>query len=107
MRLIAFAEIIRRVKVIPMFLKDPKESKVKKALIVFGLVYLLLPFDLIPPIIPVFGWLDDLILWIFILDHLKTELDRYDVSAPNSVSKYRGRNVVDVTYTVNDREEEN
>ncbi len=106
MRLIAFAEIIRRIKAIPLFLKDPKVSKVKKALIIFGIVYLLLPFDLIPPIIPVFGWLDDFILWLFILGHLKEELDRYDVSSPSAMQKYRGKDVVDVSYTVNDREEE-
>lgn len=107
MQFISFAILGKRIKVIKHMMRDKSVSFGKKALIVFGLVYLVLPFDLIPPIIPVFGFLDDLILWLFILDYLKEELDKYWIgkdpatNVKNGKQKYRGKNVVDgVEYEV-------
>lgn len=42
------------------FLKNPKADWKPKALLVFGLVYLLWPIDLFPDLIPFVGWLDDI-----------------------------------------------
>ena len=92
-----FRRNIKRIKAIPQFLKDKRVSLWKKLLIALGLVYLLLPFDIIPPIIPVFGFLDDVVLWLFILYYLRDQLDRYDV--PHSEA-------LDVNYTVHSEEEE-
>ena len=49
----------------------------KKAVLVAAMIYLILPVDLIPPLVPVFGWLDDIILWIAILYFMRTELDAH------------------------------
>ena len=38
---------------------DKTVPKRKKALIVFGIIYLFLPIDLIPPILFPIGWIDD------------------------------------------------
>ena len=92
-----FRRNIKRIKAIPKFLKDKRVSLWKKLLIALGLVYLLLPFDIIPPIIPVFGFLDDVVLWLFILYYLRDQLDRYDV--PHSEA-------LDVNFTVHSEEEE-
>lgn len=107
MQFISFAVLGKRIKVIKYLMRDKSVSFGKKALIVFGLVYLVLPVDLIPPIVPVFGFLDDLILWLFILDYLKEELDQYWVgkdpatNVRNGKKKYRGKDVVDgVEYEV-------
>ena len=67
MRFLWFAVLGRRIRAIPSFLKDKTVPMRKKALVVFGLIYLILPVDLIPPVIPVFGFLDDAVLWLFIL----------------------------------------
>ena len=111
MQFISLAVLGRRIKAIRFMMKDKSVSFWKKALIVLGLVYLFLPIDLIPPIIPVFGFLDDLILWLFILYYLRDELDKYwtgeDAGKRNRDmrKKYRGKNIVDgVEYEV--REED-
>lgn len=94
-------ELKHRIFSIRPMMKDPAVSFWKKALIVFGLIYLILPFDLIPPMIPVLGFLDDLILWLFILSYLKDDLDRYWVDERSPSKKFSGKNIIDnVTYTV-------
>lgn len=113
MQFISFAVLFKRIGAIRYMMKDQSVSFWKKALIVFGLIYLVLPVDLIPPIVPVFGFLDDLILWLYILDYLKNELDRYweDGGAESAghvrdaQKKYRGKNIVDgVEYEVREDE---
>jgi uncharacterized membrane protein YkvA (DUF1232 family) len=56
---------------------DKTVPKRKKALVIFGIIYLFLPVDLIPPVLFPFGFIDDLVLWIFILYTLKETLDTY------------------------------
>lgn len=94
----------KRIFAIKPLMKDPAVSPWKKVLVAAGLVYLFLPFDLIPPFIPVFGFLDDAILWAFIISYLKDELDRYwvdDRAGGNPMEKFKGKNIVDnVDYTV-------
>ena len=65
--------LMNRIKVIPYFLKDKTVPVRKKLLVIFGIVYLVSPFDFIPPVF----FADDLILWIFIIWHLKDDLDMY------------------------------
>lgn len=89
-------------------MKDKTVPKRKKLLIILGIVYLFLPVDLIPPMVPVFGFLDDFILWGFILFYLRDELDRYWVGekeVPPS-KKYRGKKIInDVDFQVKDSDE--
>ena len=56
---------------------DKTVPKRKKALVIFGIIYLFLPVDLIPPVLFPFGFIDDLVLWIWILYTLKETLDTY------------------------------
>ena len=110
MRSAVLTAIFKRIKAIPMLLKDRSVSFWKKTLVVFGIIYLLLPVDLIPPMIPVLGAFDDLILWAFILVYLGDDLERYMIpqEGGSAASKYRGRDVVDAQYSVNsEKEEEN
>ncbi|MBR0139181.1 MAG: DUF1232 domain-containing protein [Firmicutes bacterium] len=109
MRYIGFAVLRRRLRAIPRFLKDKRVSFGKKALVVFGLVYLFLPVDLIPPVIPVFGILDDLVLWIFILHYLKDELDACEPAGGGSQKPagYSDKDIIDVEYTVKEEEKQN
>ena len=77
MQFFSFRFIINRVKAISSMMKDKTVPKHKKALVIFGLIYLVLPVDIIPPVLFPFGFLDDLVLWIWIIWHLKDTLDQY------------------------------
>lgn len=41
-------------------LRDPRAPLAGRALALLALLYVLWPFDLVPDVIPVLGWLDDL-----------------------------------------------
>ena len=77
MHFLSFRFIINRIKAIVSMMKDKTVPKRKKALVVFGIIYLLLPVDLIPPVIFPFGFLDDIVLWLWIITHLAETLDQY------------------------------
>ena len=42
------------------FFRDPSASLAGKLFVVLAMAYVIMPFDLIPDMIPVLGWLDDL-----------------------------------------------
>lgn len=69
--------LMRRLRAIPSFLKDRAVPLRKKLIIVFGILYFLLPVDLIPAPILLFSAVDDIVLWGFIIYYLRDELDRY------------------------------
>lgn len=56
------------------------------ALILAGL-YIVSPFDLIPDFIPVVGWIDDGIVFYFLLKRLMHELNRYSLRDLNMISE--------------------
>ena len=77
MNFLSFRFLFKRIRAIKEMMKDKTVPKRKKALVIFGLVYLFLPVDLIPPVLFPFGFLDDLVLWLFIIWHLSDILDTY------------------------------
>lgn len=87
----------KRIKAIYYLLKDPNVKKRKKALVIFGILYLAFPIDLVPVIIFPFGITDDLILWIFIIWHLKDDLDLYwnGEKTVDYSKKYNDKNIVE------------
>lgn len=109
MQFLGFRVIIRRIKAIRFMMKDKSVPKRKKALIIAGIIYLLLPFDLIPPILFPIAWVDDLILWLWILWHLREELDKYWLGGKkvDLSKKYRGKTVIDdVEYEVRGKDKD-
>ena len=98
-----FTVLGKRIKAIPYMMRDKSVPKRKKALIIIGLIYLFLPFDIIPVIIFPLGWVDDLILWVWIIWYLKDELDKYWIGEkPQDLSKkYRHKTVIhDVDFEI-------
>ena len=77
MRYLSFAILGKRIRSIKKFLLDPSVPKRKKLLIIFGIIYLIMPIDVIPEPVLGFGFIDDIVLWLFILTHLSDELDKY------------------------------
>jgi hypothetical protein len=53
---------------------DPKVHWQKKLFIVGAIIYILHPLDLIPFYIPLLGWLDDAVLFAFLIRFLRKEL---------------------------------
>ncbi len=98
----------RRILNLRLYLKDPNQSTAKKILIIFGIIYLLSPVDLLPEPIFGIGILDDLILWGVILTYLAQELDTYTGGEGISRSarkRYKGTKIYEAEARVVDEEE--
>lgn len=109
MQFISFRVLSRRIKAISSMMKDKTVPKRKKLLIVLGMFYLFLPIDLIPPVLFPFGFLDDLVLWIWIIWHLKDTLDQYWVGEKEvDLSRdFKNKDIVEgVEFTVDQEDEE-
>ena len=72
--------------------KKREKSKILKLLrkywaVVLGLVYLVFPIDIIPDVIPVFGWGDDvLVLLVSLIVSYRKFLKKVDLDNPESVN---------------------
>ena len=105
----SFRVIFSRLKAIRFMMVDKTVPKTKKALIIAGIVYLFLPFDLIPALVFPLSLIDDVVVWLLIIWYLKKELDvywtgekKYDLS-----KKYRSKDIVDdVEFEVEEDEAE-
>ncbi|WP_027399585.1 YkvA family protein [Anaerovorax odorimutans] len=97
MQFIFFQVLFKRIKAIKFFLKDKEVPKRKKIIIVLGIIYLVLPVDLIPPVLFPIAWMDDAVLWIFIIWYLKDELDKYWLGEEpvDPKKKYHGKKIID------------
>lgn len=51
--------MLSRFKTIVALMRNPKVAKLPKALVVGAIVYVLMPFDVVPDVAPLLGWLDD------------------------------------------------
>ena len=56
--------MLLRLKTIIALMRNPKVSKLPKVLVVGAILYILMPFDAVPDMAPVVGWLDDLVFLI-------------------------------------------
>jgi uncharacterized membrane protein YkvA (DUF1232 family) len=57
-----FARLRREIRVYQLVLQDSRTPRIAKWMLGFAVAYLLMPFDIIPDFIPVFGQLDDIII---------------------------------------------
>lgn len=108
MQYIFMRVLLRRIKAIPAFLKDKSVPFRKKLLVVFGIAYLLWPIDLIPTPILIFGIVDDLVIWGFIIYYLREELDKYWLGEKEVDLKkeFRGKEIIDdVKFEVHEEDE--
>jgi uncharacterized membrane protein YkvA (DUF1232 family) len=108
MQFISFQVIIKRIKAIKFLLKDKDVPKRKKALVIVGIIYLFVPVDVITPVELPIAWVDDMILWIWILWTLRDELDAYWLGDPSTdlSKKYKGKTIIkDVNFEVDEEEE--
>lgn len=105
MQFIFMRVLLRRIKAIPAFLKDKTVPRRKKLIIFLGILYFLWPLDIIPNPIFLFGIIDDLIIWGFIIYYLRDELDKYWLGEKEVDLKkeFRGKKIInDVKFEVKD-----
>jgi uncharacterized membrane protein YkvA (DUF1232 family) len=60
------------------FLRDPAAPKLPKAMALLAVLYVVMPADLIPDVVPILGWLDDLGLTGIALGYLATKAASYE-----------------------------
>ncbi|MDO9019378.1 MAG: YkvA family protein [Deltaproteobacteria bacterium] len=60
------------------FLRDPNAPKLPKGLALLAVLYIVMPADIIPDVIPILGWLDDLGLTGVALGYLATKAAGYE-----------------------------
>ena len=104
MQFLSFRFIINRIKAIASMMKDKTVPKRKKVLVIFGIIYLLLPVDLIPTALFPFAVVDDLVLWLWIITHLAETLDQYwnGEKTVDYSKDFRAENLVEgVSFEVN------
>jgi uncharacterized membrane protein YkvA (DUF1232 family) len=80
--------MLSRLRTIIALMRNPKVSKLPKFLVVGAILYVLMPFDIIPDMAPVVGWLDDI---VFLVGALSLLLN----TAPKE--KAPGERIIDVT----------
>lgn len=105
MQFIYLQVLMKRIRAIRHFMKDKSVPLHKKLIIVGGFLYLISPIDLIPEPILIFGIVDDITLWTFIIWYLKSELDQYWLGTDQvkPAEKFRGKNIIDdVNFEVED-----
>ncbi|MGL4631613.1 MAG: YkvA family protein [Leadbetterella sp.] len=62
-----------------------KEIELKNIILVLGgFIYLVSPFDLIPDVLPVLGFTDDIALITFIYNALMEEIEKYELWVENN-----------------------
>ena len=58
------------IKLVSRLLKDRRVPRRSKIILGLAAAYVASPVDLIPEIVPVIGWADDVIIMLFAIDHL-------------------------------------
>ncbi len=109
MQFFGFRLLWSRIKAIRFLMADKTVPKRKKALIIAGILYIIMPFDLVPVLVFPFSIIDDIVIWLAILWYLRRELDSYwHGEKPKDYSqKFRRKRVVDdVEYVVVEDDEE-
>ncbi len=77
------------------FLKDNQVKLSKKILFLLPIIYIVSPITIIPYLFfPVIGWVDNLIVFIFMCYFLKKILARYD--PPKSNSQKNNKDTIDL-----------
>ncbi|SFS66795.1 YkvA family protein [Marininema halotolerans] len=80
-------KIIGKLKLLYEFFRHPATSRTKKALAGAALLYFIIPSDVLPDIIPIAGYVDDVAAVGIVWKMLAGELDRFERRLQNSEEK--------------------
>lgn len=66
------------------YIRDPEISVWKKFLLVFPLIYIISPIDLIPEfLVPILGWVDDTVIALTVWKYMLELIDSYKNTKDN------------------------
>lgn len=71
-------QVLSKLKLMIDYFRHPKTSLAKKLMVGAGFLYFILPTDIIPDLIPLFGYLDDATLAMVIWHLFSKELDQFE-----------------------------
>lgn len=74
------------------YFRDPLVPTWRKLLGVFAVLYAVLPFDAIPDVIPVLGWLDDIGVLGIVATFLIREINHHRAQPASEVTVEQGAN---------------
>jgi uncharacterized membrane protein YkvA (DUF1232 family) len=66
------------------YLRSPQVARWKKALGLLAVAYVLLPVDLVPDVVPLLGWLDDVGVVAAVAAFLVRDVQRFAARGPAS-----------------------
>lgn len=84
---------------------DPKTNKAKKALIGAGLLYFIIPIDIISDFIPGLGYIDDGVAIAYVFALVESELRQYEKPKKNK-AKRRIKDITDEVEIINDKKQQ-
>lgn len=108
MNMIGYRVILKRFMALRFMMKDKSVPIWKKLLVVLAVIYVISPIDIIPIAVFPFAWLDDFVLWIWLLWFLRDELDKYwyGEKVVDLSRKFYGKDIVEgVEYEVKSTED--
>jgi len=83
-KLSTFKMIIKNIRLASKYISDPQVPLMKKVLLLFPLVYIISPLDLVPEmLIPFFGWLDDTAIALVVWNYMFNLIDKYEQNNNN------------------------
>ena len=87
----AVGDFFRRIKVFTRMIKAYVKGEYRAipwkmvVMLVAGLVYFVMPLDILPDFIPVTGFLDDITLIVWIFNNFKSEIDAFETWERNAI----------------------
>lgn len=70
--------LLRRPRALWRFLRDRDAPRLPRVLAVLAVLYVVMPLDAVPDVVPLFGWLDDLGITAAVLTYVATQAARHE-----------------------------
>ncbi len=93
--------LIKKIGLLPRYLKDPQTLFWKKAMVVLGIIYVVSPIDIVPDPVLGLGFIDDAVVITYIMGRISDELEKY---LPSEISNEfdKGKIIDNVDYKIDD-----
>lgn len=97
--------LISQAKKLYRYFIDPKTNKTKKALIGAGLLYFIMPIDIVSDFIPGIGYLDDGVAIAYVYAMVESELKNYEKVKKIKTKKRRVKDITDEVEVLDEKKQ--